>query len=125
KNLIDSGMKPKPWHQRGEGFGVHGLAARPSPVDVERYRHGAFRPSIPDELIFEARPEIVEALRASLRGNVEVDPCLLEGHAEILGDRLGILAGNVELPRGRIVTVLKSGDRRQRQLVGDARIVDI
>ncbi|MGH6825823.1 hypothetical protein [Methyloceanibacter sp.] len=57
--------------------------------------------------------------------NVEMDPCLFEGHAEILGDRLGILAGNVELSRGRIVAVLESGDRRHRQFVGDAWIVDI
>jgi len=75
--------------------------------------------------IFEARPEIVEALGASLMWNVEVDPCLLEGHAEILGDRLGILAGNVELPCGRIVAVLEAGDRRQGKLVIHARVVNI
>ena len=54
-----------------------------------------------------------------------MDPRLLEGHPEILGDRLGIFAGNVEFPCGRIVAVLESGDRRHRQLVGDAWIVDI
>jgi hypothetical protein len=41
-------------------------------------------------------------------GNVEMDPCLLEGHAEILGDGLGIFAGNVELSRGRIVRRAKN-----------------
>ena len=57
--------------------------------------------------------------------NVEVDPCLFEGHTEILGDRLGIFAGNVELPCGRIVAVLEPGDRRYRQFVGNAWVVDI
>ena len=57
--------------------------------------------------------------------NVELDPFLLERDTKVRRDRLGILPGDVQLLRGRIVAVLEPGDCRKRQLVGDARVVDV
>ena len=53
----------------------------------------------------------------------EVNAEIADGNAKILGDALGEVSRDVDLPRGRVVAVLEDRNRRQRHLVGNARIV--
>src|SRR5207248_821548 len=96
-----------------------------APFDLDPRGHAQLVLCVAQELVFEAGLEILEPAGVRTSGRAQMRPGLADRDAEVLGDALGELAGDVDLARRRVVAVLEDGHGRERQLVGDAWVVDI
>ena len=76
------------------------------------------------QLVLKRGFEVAEAGRGGHARSPDLAPVLADRDADILGEALGKLARNVPLLAGRLVAGARPGDRRQRQFVGHAGVVD-
>src|SRR5205823_7059005 len=90
---------------RAEPLGADLRGAGPAPFDHDPGRHGELVLRVAQELIFEAGLEILETAGVGTPGRPEMRPGFADGDPEVLGDALGDLAGDVDLPRRRVVAV--------------------
>src|SRR6478752_5077459 len=79
-----------------------------------------------EELVLDARLEVVEAALALAAGGLDLLVRGAEADAQAIGDALRHVHREIGLPRSRLVTACAEAlarDRRKRQLVRDERIL--
>src|SRR5207249_8606372 len=112
---------------RGEALGIDLLASRAADVPAQAQRQQHLMSLALDEHVLQRDLEIVEAAHGFTRVGIEDLEGSPEREPEIGAQTLRELPAEVRfLCRGRLLraTPLDVKDRRQRQLVGDERVVD-
>ena len=94
-----------------------------APIDDQAEQHGELVRSVLEQLVLRRGFEVVEARHGRAAGAADLRPGGADRNAEIRGDAFRQFAGHVPFGGRRHVGGPRPRYGRQRQLIGDARIV--